>query len=95
MPELAQYTVTDPLAPRRAVAENILMLAEQLAERAAADTPVRTGRMRASYRVEQESADPATRAVTNDAPYARYVEYGTRYMRADAPLGRAMASVRP
>jgi hypothetical protein len=29
--------------------------------------------------------------VTNYVPWSVYVEYGTRYVRAQAPLGRAMA----
>jgi hypothetical protein len=35
--------------------------------------------------------DPGTTLVVNTTPYARYVEYGTRHMRAKAPLGRAAA----
>jgi hypothetical protein len=37
-------------------------------------------------------ADPATSVVVNTAPYARYVEHGTRNMPAEAPLGRAIAA---
>ena len=92
MPE-SVYRVTDPKAPRKAVAEDIKGIAERLAADAAANTPRRTGRMAASYRVEQ-GRDPATSLVVNDTPYAVYVEYGTRYDPAQAPLGRAAAAAR-
>lgn len=42
-------------------------------------TPVRTGRLRSGWRV---SAVGSTLSVTNNVPYAGYVENGTRKMRA-------------
>jgi hypothetical protein len=36
--------------------------------------------------------EPGTSVVVNAVRYARYVEYGTRFMRAEAPLGRARAA---
>jgi HK97 gp10 family phage protein len=89
----ATYRVTNPEAKRLAVEQDIRDAAEQLAAAAEQLTPHDTGRMAASYRVEP-GHEPGTSIVTNDAPYARYVEYGTRYMRADAPLGRAVAAAR-
>lgn len=87
------FTVTNPHAPRLAAAPGIRDLAHQLAAEAAANTPVETGRMAGSYQVVQ-GADPATSLVTNPTPYARFVEYGTRYDHPQAPLGRALAKAR-
>lgn len=87
------FTVTNPAAPRYAIRSDIARMAGRLAAEAAADTPRETGRMASSYRVVPGD-DPGTWFVTNDAPYARYVEYGTRYRAASAPLGRAMADAR-
>lgn len=89
----SEFRVTDPRAPREAVAEDIRRDAEQLAADASSRTPVITGRMAGAYHVEQGD-DPATQIVTNDVYYARFVEYGTRNMRAEAPLGRAAAAAR-
>jgi hypothetical protein len=86
----AKFTVTNREAPRLAVQHDIRALADQIAEEAAADTPVQTGRLAAGYHVEQGD-DPATSIITNEVPYARFVEYGTKYMPAEAPLGRAVA----
>ena len=77
---------------RLCVQPDIREAAQQLASRAAANTPRATGRMAASWRTAPGYSDPATTVVTNDAPYARFVEYGTRRRRAHAPLGRAVAA---
>jgi HK97 gp10 family phage protein len=86
----AVFTVTNPEAPRLAVADDIRETAQRVADTAQANTPVVTGRMAASWEVQQGD-DPATSFVVNTAPYSRFVEYGTRYMTAEAPLGRALA----
>src|SRR5262245_13351139 len=93
MPASARFTVTDPRAPRNAVAPDIRGMTRHLAADAAAATSRRTGRMAAGYRVVPGD-DPATSIVVTDVPYARFVEYGTRTMRAEAPLGRAVAAAR-
>lgn len=87
----ATFTVTNAQAPRLAVAPGVRELAKELAAQAEARTPRRTGRMAASWEVAQGD-DPATSVVTNSAPYAPYVEYGTRNDPAQAPLGRAIAA---
>jgi len=87
------FTVTHPGAPREAVAPDIRDLAEQIAADAKANTPVVTGRMAGAYQVVQGD-DPATSLVTNPTPYARFVEYGSVYDHAQAPLGRAIAKAR-
>lgn len=91
--EHATFIVTNPRAPREAVAENVKDLAERVAQRAAQNTPRLTGAMAGEWIVVQGD-DVATELVENEAPYARYVEYGTRYMAARAPLGRAVAAER-
>jgi HK97 gp10 family phage protein len=54
-------------------------------------SPVDTGRYRASWRVRVGIRDGRAWAqVRNDAPYAVYLEFGTRYMRRQRVLGRAI-----
>jgi Bacteriophage HK97-gp10, putative tail-component len=92
MGSAVSFVVLDAAAPRKACAENIRETAERIASRAAALTPRATGLMASSWRTAPGYSDPATTVVVNDAPYARFVEYGTRRTRAHAPLGRALAS---
>lgn len=87
----ARFTVTNPQAARVEVAPGVRELAKELAAQAAERTPRRTGRMAASWEVVQGD-DVATSVVTNTAPYAAYVEYGTAADPAQAPLGRAIAA---
>jgi ribosomal silencing factor RsfS len=87
----AEFVVTDARAPRKAVAENVKDLAKRVAQRAAENTPHLTGTMAGEW-IVIDGEDVATSVVENEAPYARYVEYGTRYMAPRAPLGRAVAS---
>jgi bacteriophage HK97-gp10 putative tail-component len=89
----SEFRVTDATAPRRAVQPDIRNLAEHLAADAAARTPIVSGRMAGAWLVE-DGKEPGTSVVTNPTPYARFVEYGTRYMPAEAPLGKAMARAR-
>jgi len=89
----AEFVITDPSAPRRCVQPDIAGIAGQVAAAASANSPTLTGRLARSWRTVP-GRDPGTTLVTTDVPYARYVEYGTRYMRASAPLGRAAAAVR-
>ncbi len=89
----AEFVVTDPTAPRRCVQPDIAGIAAQVAAGAAANTPRLTGRLAGSW-TTIPGREPGTTLVSTDVPYARFVEYGTRYMRASAPLGRAAAAVR-
>jgi hypothetical protein len=89
----SQFRVTDATAPRRAVSHDIHELAEHLKADAAARTPIVSGRMAGAWQVE-DGQEPGTSIVTNPTPYARFVEYGTRYMAAEAPLGKAIARAR-
>lgn len=88
----ASFRVTNPQALLEAVDPVVGMVAKEMAGDAAADTPRRTGRMAASWRASRDRLGEWS--VTNSAAYARFVEYGTRHMRASAPLGRAAARAR-
>lgn len=92
MPGEVVFRVTDPRAPRLAVQQNIAEITQRIASRAASNTPRLSGLMAASWQVRPGYNDPGTSVVVNTAPYARFVEYGTRRTRAYAPLGRALAS---
>jgi hypothetical protein len=88
----ATFRVTDPTAPRKAADEEIGQIAQELVSQIRADTPVRTGRLAASWQVTHEGAS-RFHAHTS-VPYARFVEYGTRDDAAQAPAGRALAEAR-
>ena len=88
----AEFRVTDPTAPRRAVDPAIGGMAEHLAADISELTPRLTGRLAGSWRVDREGT--AEYAVSTDVPYARFVEYGTRYQPAAAPMGRALSRAR-
>lgn len=49
------------------------------------DTPVRTGLMRRSWRI---SAGDRSLKITNSAPYAGFIEYGTTKITPRRPLGK-------
>lgn len=55
-----------------------------------ANTPVDTGRLRASWNVMQTKKGLA---LTNVAPYAIYVEMGTKKMRARNMVGNSMPQI--
>jgi len=86
------FRVTNPEAPRLAVDPNMREKADQVAHDASALTPVLTGQLAASWTVEK--SHEASYRVSTDVPYARYVEYGTRFMRGAAMMGRALARAR-
>lgn len=89
----AEFRVTDPRAPRLCVQPDVAAIAAKVAAGAAANSPRDTGRLAASWRTVP-GRDPGTTLVQTDVPYARFVEYGTRHIRAAAPLGRAAAAAR-
>jgi hypothetical protein len=86
------FRVINPLAPKLAVDENMRLKAEQVAEIAAEHSPVETGRLAGSWKVEKKAE--AAYQVSTDVPYAPYVEYGTRFMRGAHMMGRAVAVVK-
>lgn len=83
-----EFTVTNWRARRYVISDNIASRASRIASAASGNTPRLTGLMAGSFRTVPGN-DPGTTLVVNSAPHARYVEYGTRHMRAYAPLGRA------
>lgn len=64
-----------------AMHELLLQVADQLATEAAHNAPVRTGTLRDSIHVEDQNI--ALVSVVAGAPYAAYVELGTRKMAAE------------
>lgn len=69
--------------------------AERVKARAEAIAPVRTGHYKASFDVESGvRGGKAYGRVINRAPYARFVEFGTRYMKKQRILGRALDAAR-
>lgn len=88
------YTVTNPAARRHAVAPMMASIAAEIAGAAAAGTPRDTGALAGSY-ATAPGRDPGTTLVrSSGVPWGLYVEYGTRKMRASAPLGRAFAGAK-
>lgn len=87
-----EFTVTNPEAPREVVDPAMAAIAERLRDEIKHLTPVLTGRLAASWEVSPDGV--ANFLVSTDVPYARFVEYGTRYDRAQAPMGRAVAQAK-
>jgi HK97 gp10 family phage protein len=88
----AAFTVTDPGAIRRVADPGIGDIARRVRDDAAARSPVQTGRLQSSWQVVEH--EPGMRQVINTAPYARFVEYGTKYDAAQPMLGPAVAHAR-
>ena len=88
----AHFRVTNRQALLEAVDPPVGDVARELAGDASSGTPRRTGRMADSWTATRDRLGAWT--VANSAPYARFVEYGTRHMRAAAPMGRAAARAR-
>jgi HK97 gp10 family phage protein len=59
-------------------------------------SPVKTGRYRRSwhYRSGLNRHGYASATVYNTAPYAAFLEFGTRYMQARRVLARAVEAIR-
>jgi hypothetical protein len=88
-----EYRVTHPEAPRLAADHGIGEIADHVKEDCAARSPVDTGRLQASWEVAGHG-EPGFREVINTAPYARFVEYGTRYDQAQPMVGPVVAEYR-
>ena len=89
----ATFVVTDPGAPRRVADRGVGEIADRVCEDVRARTPVETGTLQASWRVDETGRD-GERTVTTDVEYARFVEYGTRNMAAEPMLGPVLAESR-
>lgn len=66
----------------------LMMFAEQVVKDAKEFCPVRTGQLRNS--ISYEKTKPLEIEIWAKAPYAYYVEFGTRYMKARAFLRPAI-----
>jgi hypothetical protein len=88
----SSFTVTDVQALYDAVNPIARDVAELLRTNTEAGTPRDTGTLAAGWHVVDR---PKGRyVVTNDVPYARFVEYGTKDQPPVAMLGRATAQIR-
>lgn len=90
-----EFRVHNFRALREACGPLMAPIAAEIAAAAAAMTPHDTGTLAGSYSTRPGDSDPGTYLVVASAvPHGLYVEYGTRYRRADAPFGRAVAAAR-
>ena len=87
------FRVTDAQAPRRAADPGIELIAGRVCEAVRERTPVQTGRLQAGWKVVR-TGEQGERAVENDVPYARFVEYGTVNMAAEPMIGPVLAEGR-
>lgn len=85
------FTVTDWRQRRYAIQQDIAEIGARVAAAAAANSPRQTGRLAGSF-TTAPGRDPGTTLIRTSVPYARYLEYGTRRVRAHAMLGRALAA---
>jgi|SRR4051794_28287398 hypothetical protein len=76
--------------------EAMRVRAARVKSRAQDLSPVLTGRYRRSwhYRAGLNARGYASATVWNDAPYAGFLEFGTRYMQARRVLARSIAAIR-
>jgi HK97 gp10 family phage protein len=79
-------------AARQALGQGLIDAAESLRREAASAAPKRTGRLRDSIAVVSDSLDGL--AVAAQAPYARFVEFGTRTSPAHPFLAPALFRLR-
>jgi HK97 gp10 family phage protein len=92
MAGLTTYQITDRTAPLRVVDPSIGRTAGEIMRAAQARTPVRTGRLRSSWRVVKSATSHYR--VINTVPYARFVEHGTSDTPAHPMLGPAILTAR-
>jgi HK97 gp10 family phage protein len=88
----ATFRVLRPEAPRRAADPGIGDIADRVKDDVVARTPVLTGNLAAGWQVTKNHE--GARVVSNPVPYAKYVEFGTRYMPAEPMIGPVLASHR-
>lgn len=91
----AEFRVFNFRAMREACGPMMATIAGEIAAAAAAGTPRLSGTLAGSYSTRPGDRDPGTYLVTaGGVGWGKYVEYGTRHRRADAPMGRAVAAAR-
>lgn len=87
-----------PKLPRRLQSgthEALKQVGDALLTRANANTPVRSGRLRSGNRVKIGPFPSRTVTVSNDTPYAVFVEFGTSRMAPRLFLTRALNETEP
>lgn len=84
-----EFRVLDPRAPREVTDRDIQRIANAIRDEVTARTPRRTGRLAAGWQVSR--VRPGTWRVSNEVPYGRFVEYGTRHQPARPFLGPVIA----
>ena len=82
-----------PPKMRKAVSRRIQTAVQRVESDAKGRAPVDTGNLRNSIRHSMQGE--LTGVVNENAEYAAYVEFGTRYTPAQPHLGPAMASEEP
>jgi len=92
MAGLTTYRITDRTAPLRIVDPSMSRTAGEIMRAAQARTPVRTRRLRSSWRVVKTAT--ARYQVVNAVPYAPLVEHGTSDTPAHPMLGPAVLTAR-
>lgn len=96
---MASRCIPDPAGIAQMLADPRMVMAMhhiavRIGDRAVLISPVRTGLYKASWRVQSGLRDgKAWARVSNPVHYAVYLEWGTRYMRAQRILHRAVATV--
>lgn len=86
---------TKRLPQHEMVVNQLTDIAKVILGIAVANSPVRTGYYASRWQfVVIHEALRAVIRIFNDAEYAKYLEYGTRYMRAQRVLGRSVEQYR-
>jgi HK97 gp10 family phage protein len=86
------YRVLHPEAPRKVCDADIADVANRIKLEAQTRTPHDTGELADGYVVTK--LGDSHYEVSNDVPYARFVEYGTVDMPAEPAFGQAIAAAR-
>jgi hypothetical protein len=87
------YQVLNRQAPKMAADGIVAGIANQVRDAVAAQSPRgKTGRYAAGWRVQK--LKPGVYQVSNEVPYGRFIEYGTRYVPARPVFGRIISGVR-
>jgi hypothetical protein len=89
----ATFRVTNPAAPRVAADPGIHQITDDMQGEVVARTPVLTGQLAGAWQVVRGDL-PGVWRLFNPTPYARFVEYGTRYDAAQPMLGPVVAQHR-
>jgi HK97 gp10 family phage protein len=89
---VATFRVTNPEAPKIVADPGIHQIADNMQSEVTARTPVLTGQLAGAWQVTKHGESEYR--LSNPTPYARYVEYGTRYDTAQPMIGPVVAQHR-